>query len=91
MYLFETQGKGDLSFGLFSGKKPNGFAVGKRWMNVSIAMWQEDIRLGRLWIWELERDYPLWFLDKFLRVRQGIDPYVLETMRSKSKGAKCPP
>lgn len=72
MYLFETRGEGDLQFGLFSDRKPNGYAVGKRYMNVAIEMWKQDIRSGLLFRFELEEDFPKWFLDKFLgNVKQG--------------------
>lgn len=67
MYLFETRGEGNLQFNVFLDRKLNGFASGKRWMNVCIEMWKEDIRLGRLWLSELEQDYPKWFVDKFLK------------------------
>jgi hypothetical protein len=32
----------------------NGYAVGKGWMDVNIAMWKEDIAKGLLFKWELE-------------------------------------
>lgn len=66
MYLFETTGKGDLQFGLFADRRPNGFAVGARWMNVTVKMWKQDIRDGLLWRSELEDVYPAWFLDRVL-------------------------
>ena len=44
--------------------KPNGFAVGKKWMNVTIQMWKEDIQNNLLFVWELSKDYPEWFLKK---------------------------
>lgn len=67
MYLYETRGEGDLRMGLFGESKANGFAVGKKWMNVTLEMWKEDIRSGILFRTELEEDYPKWFLDKFLK------------------------
>lgn len=66
MYLFETTGKGDLQLGLFAGQQANGFAVGKRWMDVTVKMWKADIRGGILWRHELEDVYPAWFLDRVL-------------------------
>jgi len=44
----------------------NGFLLGKKWSDVFIAMWREDIQLGLLRIWELEDTYPRWWLDKML-------------------------
>ena len=80
MYLFETRGEGDLSFGLF-GEKSNGFAVGKRWMNVTIEMWRQDIQRGILFRHELEEDFPKWFLDKFLGFPRQQWPLDKETTR----------
>lgn len=72
MYLFETRGIGDLKFQLFTDGKINGFAVGKRYMNVAIEMWKRDIPQGLIFRKELEEEFPKWFLDKFLgTVRQG--------------------
>jgi hypothetical protein len=46
----------------------NGFYVGKRWLNVSVKMWKEDIEKGLLFKQELYNDpnYPHWWLDKVL-------------------------
>lgn len=72
MYLYETRGEGHLQSGLFQkGEKINGYANGKKWMNVHIKMWSEGIRQGILFKYELEEHYPKWFLDKFLPVQQG--------------------
>jgi hypothetical protein len=71
MYLFETRGEGDLTSGLFGKNKENGYAVGKKWMNVHIEMWKRDILSGLLFRFELEEHYPKWFLDKFVNFQQG--------------------
>jgi hypothetical protein len=44
----------------------NGFNYGKRYMDVTLAMWREDIRLGTLFIHELYQDpsFPHWWLDR---------------------------
>ena len=48
-YLYESTGaKSDLS--------RNGYAVGKMWLNVTLAMWREDIRTGLLFKHELYED-----------------------------------
>ena len=60
LYSFETFGKGEVS-------PLNGFAVGKKWMDVTVSMWRED--LGTLLFkQELYADpnYPKWWLDKVL-------------------------
>lgn len=48
--------------------KNNGFAVGKKYLNVQVAMWKEDLQ--RCWISksELYEDgkYPSWWLDSVL-------------------------
>ena len=68
MYCFETYGEGDLKSGLFSSdSKPNAFANGKHWMDVTIQMWREGIEEGLLSKEELYEDkYPKWWLDKVL-------------------------
>lgn len=44
--------------------KSNGYALGKKWMDVTVAMWKEDILLGNLFAFELIDDYPDWFLER---------------------------
>lgn len=58
-YTYESNG----------GAKPddsNGYALGKKWMDVQVEMWRTDIKAGLLFRHELEADYPAWFLDKVL-------------------------
>lgn len=47
----------------------NGYYVGKRWLNVNVAMWLEDIQKGYLHKSELYDDekIPNWWLDKILK------------------------
>lgn len=65
MYLNESSGIGKCS-------PQNGFYHGKKWMNVTIAMWKEDFGRTLGW-WELYEDnrYPHWWLDKVLGRREG--------------------
>lgn len=60
MYNWESYG-GSVS-------KTNGFAHGKKWLNVCVAMWKEDIAKCTLFKWELYDDpnLPDWWLDKVL-------------------------
>lgn len=45
--------------------KSNGYALGKKWMDVTVAMWREDILQGNLRVYELQDDsYPDWFLER---------------------------
>ena len=46
----------------------NGFAVGKRYLNLNVTMWREDIRRGWLFKHELYEDpeLPHWWLDSVL-------------------------
>ena len=46
----------------------NGYFIGKKWMNVNVAMWKEDLELGLLFKHELYSDekYPHWWLDSVL-------------------------
>jgi hypothetical protein len=43
----------------------NGFAVGKKWLNLNVSMWKEDIEKGLLFKRELYDDpkFPHWWLD----------------------------
>jgi len=56
------------SFGTRIGDK-NGFAEGKKWMSVTIAMWMEDISQGNLMLYELYEDpnLPDWWLDSIFK------------------------
>lgn len=47
----------------------NGYYHGKKWMNVTVAMWKEDMESGILFKCELYDDpnYPHWFLDRILK------------------------
>lgn len=49
----------------------NGYFHGKKWMDVTLSAWREDIRLGTLLILELYRDptFPHWWLDKVFSKR----------------------
>lgn len=59
MFIFESQGVS------IPNVENNGFALGKKWMDVTIAAWKEDINKGLLFPFELLDDgYPEWFLKK---------------------------
>lgn len=58
MFTAETHGTP-----LPPGPPLNGFALGKKWMDVTVSMWREDIPAGLLAVQELLDDgYPEWFL-----------------------------
>lgn len=59
------------SHGLGLCKCNNGYYIGKRYMDVTVKMWREDIRDGILFKSELYEDekYPHWWLDKVLKGR----------------------
>ena len=46
-YMWETHGNKIAN-------SKNGFVIGKRWLDVNIAMWKEDIAKGILYPFELE-------------------------------------
>ena len=48
--------------------KHNGYALGKSWLNVNVAMWKADFERGYLFKEELYRDgkFPRWWLDTVL-------------------------
>lgn len=54
-FLWESNGKP------LSNPALNGYAIGKGWLDVNIAMWKEDIAKGLLQAWELEE------YEKFLK------------------------
>lgn len=60
MYIFESQGRGRI-------KPDNGFAIGKKWLDVTVAMWREDLKANppMLYAAELYSDpnLPDWWLD----------------------------
>ena len=73
MYRFETFGEGNLEANLFQLEPPfNGYLIGKRFMDITVAMWREDIPQGILYKYELEEHYPKWWLDRVIGdVQQG--------------------
>jgi hypothetical protein len=60
-YIHETHG-GPIS-------PDNGFALGKKWLNLQVKMWKEDIHSGLLLKKELYDDgkFPPWWLDSVLK------------------------
>lgn len=60
MYRYET----------FGGIIPNnsiinGYELGKKWMDITISMWKEDLLCKNLFVFELQEDgYPDWFLER---------------------------
>lgn len=46
----------------------NGFAVGKKFLNVQVTMWREDLANHSIFKWELYEDerFPQWWLDSVL-------------------------
>lgn len=47
----------------------NGFAHGKKWLNLCVTMWKEDIEKGLLFKCELYADpkFPHWWLDSIFK------------------------
>lgn len=47
----------------------NGYALGKKWLNVNVSMWKEDIEKGLLNKTELYADskFPDWWLDSIFK------------------------
>lgn len=47
----------------------NGYYVGKKWLNVTVSMWKEDIKDGMLRLHELYEDdkFPHWWLDSVFK------------------------
>ena len=78
MFDYESCGKGNLQFSVIKLRtedelvnkygcgRLNGFAVGKHWMDVTIAMWKDGLQNGIITIKELADEFPLWFLERVL-------------------------
>ncbi len=51
----------------------NGYLLGKKWLNVTISMWKEDINKGLLFKEELYNDpnLPEWFLDSIFKQKEN--------------------
>ena len=69
MYRYETYGDcGGDKEAFLERAATNGYFQGKKWMDVQLAMWKEDIGNGSLFKYELYEDgtYPEWWLDEVL-------------------------
>ena len=62
MFLYESNGQPIKN-------KNNGFYWGKKHMDVTVSMWNQDLKTGLLFKYELYEDesIPNWFLDKVLK------------------------
>jgi len=70
MYEWESKGIGNIGKALFNNRGIcNGYAVGKKWLDVMISMWRRDISDGLLHPYELYVDgkFPYWWLDRVLK------------------------
>lgn len=73
MFEFETYGRGSIEISGFNttGKRANGYAVGKKWLNVMVSEWIDEMeKYG--WIDVIERLYsdplfPKWWLNDIFR------------------------
>lgn len=68
MYEYESTGKGNLAAGIFSFEKINGYYVGKRFLNITVSMWFDDMEFmgwyTQLKILYEDPAFPWWWLDK---------------------------
>lgn len=83
MFEFESFGKGNINISGFNtiGKRSNGYAVGKKWLNVQVSAWREEINasltrrkylLHELWADEKYKDHHEWLID-VLRLRSIVN------------------
>lgn len=67
--LFDYESRG---IGSFNRDSENGFYQGKRLMDITVAMWLEDLNAGlcgepqTLFAWELYIQYPKWLIDMII-------------------------
>jgi hypothetical protein len=47
----------------------NGYFLGKKWMDVTVEMWNSGIKEGIITKDELSQEFPVWFLDKVIRYK----------------------
>ena len=76
MYLYESKGIGDIDVSsqhidyLTTGKKVNGYSVGKKYLNVTVKSWLKDLEKPG-WLSYLqslyEDEFPSWWLDKIFK------------------------
>lgn len=87
MFEFETFGRGRIEITGFNtmGIKSNGFAVGKKWVNVTVEMWLDNIQRFGLEYQAKEllkdREIPKWFIRDFFRSflkKQGYSKRAIE-------------
>lgn len=57
------------SYGTINDLSTNGYAEGKKWLDVHVTAWKEDIAKGELFKHELYEDklFPKWWLDQILK------------------------
>ena len=62
LYRYESYGEDKV-------QSNNGFNHGKKWLNLHVAMWKEDLQMGILSKQELYEDskFPHWWLDSVLK------------------------
>jgi hypothetical protein len=81
MFEFESTGKGNIEIDCFSSSH-NGYANGKKWLNVTLSMWKEDIANGLLFKRELYEE------PKYANVKWWLDE-VLSTIMVKKSYVGC--
>lgn len=70
LYIFESTGKGEI-------KPDNGFSNGKKWMDVAIAQWKEDlwVTLHPIDLYD-DPDLPHWWIDKIFGYESTPDGFL---------------
>ena len=61
----------------------NGFAIGKKFLNVQVTSWREDLEKGLIFKWELYTDsrFPHWWLDSVLDNSHDLSTIMLSCPR----------
>jgi hypothetical protein len=81
MFVYESFGEG-------SPDNTNGYFLGKKWMDVSVEMWREDIEKGLLFKQELYDcpHLPDWWIKKVLKDVVITDTWTLDYIRKTMLG-----
>ncbi len=73
-YIYETKGVGEGSLSIFSSAGVyNGYIVGKRYLDVTLSMWQDDIQEGLITKWEIINEITDPTIKTWIAKRLGVD------------------
>ena len=92
MFRYESTGEGLLKSTLFERYPINGFALGKKRLNIQVSSWKKDISSGLLDKRELYKDgkYPAWWLDSVFGVEESSLLRLISNLLRKAEASGHP-